>query len=110
MHDALGPDDVAAVCFSDRLMAEANTKRWYRASPAANDVDGHPGFPRRARTRRQHDGGRRQITNLVDGDRVVALHHELGAELAEVLNEVVGERVVIVDDENHSVVTARPRL
>src|SRR5438876_945538 len=37
----------------------------------------------------------------LDVDRVVPHDLELGAELAEVLDEVVGERVVIVDDEDH---------
>ncbi len=39
----------------------------------------------------------RARADRVDGDRVVALDRDLGAELAEVLGEVVGERVVVVD-------------
>ena len=42
---------------------------------------------------------RRSSRDLVDGDRVVALDAHVRAELAEVLREVVGERVVVVDQE-----------
>ena len=38
--------------------------------------------------------------HLVEGDRVVAVHDRLGAQLTEVLHEVVDERVVVVDHEH----------
>ena len=38
--------------------------------------------------------------DLVDGDHVVAQHLHLRAELAEVLDEVVGEGVVVIEDES----------
>ena len=41
--------------------------------------------------------------DLVDGDLVVSLDHHLDAELAEILDEVVGEGVVVIDDEHHGV-------
>ena len=39
--------------------------------------------------------------DFLDGDLVVARHAHDGALLAQVLDEVVGERVVIVEDEDH---------
>ena len=60
VHDAIGADDVAAVRFADRLMAEADAEDRDRASPAADDVDGDAGFLRRARPGREHDRRRRQ--------------------------------------------------
>ena len=42
------------------------------------------------------------VADFVDADRVVAPDDDLGAELAEVLDEVVGEGVVVVDDEDHA--------
>ena len=38
--------------------------------------------------------------DVVDGDLVVAEHLDLGAELAEVLVQIVGERVVVVDQHD----------
>ncbi len=39
--------------------------------------------------------------DFVEGDFVVALHQHLRAEFAEVLDEVVGEGVVVIEDEEH---------
>ena len=39
--------------------------------------------------------------HLVEGGLVVADDGHLGAELAEVLVEVVGEAVVVIDEEDH---------
>ena len=38
---------------------------------------------------------------LVDAQRVVPVDHRIGAELAGVLDQVVGEAVVVVEDEEH---------
>ena len=40
--------------------------------------------------------------DLVEGERVVAVHDGFGSELTDVLHEVVDERVVVVDDEHAS--------
>ena len=42
-----------------------------------------------------------QRFDLVGRELVVAAHHDLRAQLAHVLDEVVGERVVVVEDEDH---------
>ena len=54
----------------------------------------------RARARRDDDAVGRAREQLVDARAVVAHDLELGAELAEVLHEVVGEGVVVVDHED----------
>ncbi len=36
------------------------------------------------------------------GDGVVAEHLELGAQLAQVLHQVIGKRIVVVDDGDHA--------
>ena len=37
----------------------------------------------------------------VERDRVVAMHVDVGAELAQILDEVPGEAVVVVDHQQH---------
>ena len=59
--------------------------------PASSGVHG-PG--------RDDDAVGRALEQLVDGRDVVAHDLDLGAQLAQVLDEVVGERVVVVDDED----------
>ena len=43
-----------------------------------------------------------QRGNRLERHGVVAHHLHLGAQLAQVLHEVVGERIVVIDDEDHS--------
>ena len=56
-------------------------------------------FARRAGTGREQDCIRLHLRDLVECDLVVAEHHRLGAQFAEIVHEVVGEAVVIIDDE-----------
>jgi hypothetical protein len=60
----------------------------------------------RAGTGREKDRLRIHPFDLRDGDLVVAVHGHLGPELAQVLDQVVGERIVIVDHQNHGLLLA----
>ena len=44
--------------------------------------------------------------DLVERHLVVAANERLRAQLAEVLHEVVGKRIVVVDDQNHSLMAS----
>ena len=101
VHDTLGTDDASTVRFADGLMTEADAEDGNRASPATDCVDGDPRLRRSARSGGQHDGVRGELADFIDGDRVVATHVDVRTELPEVLHEVVGEGVVVVDDEQH---------
>src|ERR1043166_4611940 len=50
--------------------------------------------------------GGSQPLGLFGVDRVVAPHGDLGSELAEEVREVVGEGVVVVDQEDHRLASA----
>jgi hypothetical protein len=43
-----------------------------------------------------------ELLDVGNGNLVVALHKELGTKFPKVLNEVVGERIVVIDDEDHA--------
>ncbi len=38
-----------------------------------------------------------------DGNLVVAMHLYVAAQLAEILRQVVGKRIVVVEQQNHTV-------
>ncbi len=42
-----------------------------------------------------------QRFNLFHRQLVVAAHHDLRAQFAQVLDQVVGERIVVVEDKDH---------
>ena len=68
----------------------------------ANHIERDASVLRPAGTRRNQNALRRQRPDRLRRRLVVAADDHLGAELAQVLDEVVGERIVVVDDENRA--------
>ena len=101
VHHARRPHHVAAVELADALQAEADAEHRDAAlAEMANRLVRDAGIGRPARARRhEHRIGRHRV-HLVERDRVVTVHDRFGAELTEVLHEVVDERVVVVDHQN----------
>src|SRR6476646_10481998 len=81
-------------------MAEADTEHGPGAREPGDDLVGHAGVVGCAWTGGDEHGVGFERDRFVDGDGVVAVHEWLGPELAEVLDEVVDEGVVVVDDED----------
>src|SRR6185437_7726924 len=92
--------DFSAHGLADRLQPEADAQHRHIAG-AAHELEADAGVIGIARTRRDHDALGPHRQRLVDGERVVALHEHLRAEFAEEVPEVVSERVVVVDQQEH---------
>ena len=101
MHQPVGPDDPAAERCANRLVAEADAEHRHPAGEGPDERDENPGIFGRARARRQDGGGGLEREHLLDRERIVAIHDRFRAELPEQLDEVVGERVVVVEHEEH---------
>ena len=94
-------DDLSPPRLHERLVAEAYAERWDPGGrEAADRLERDPGLVRGARPRRDDHPVIATEQQLLDRRVVVAHDLELGAELAQVLDEVVGEAVVVVDDED----------
>src|SRR5580765_1477298 len=102
VHDPPGPHYLSAEGLADRLVAEANAEERHAAREPRDQPQGDAGIVGRPGTRREHDVGRRERRDFVDGNLVVAKHPHLGPELAQVLRQVVSERVVVVDQRDHA--------
>ncbi len=105
MHQSVGSNHLAAKCLSDRLMAQTDAQD--RRSPRRTghvlyQRNQNSGIMGRARARRQHNPLRVQGFDLFRRQLVVAANHNLRAQFAQVLHEVVSERIVVVEDENHA--------
>src|SRR5262245_5038312 len=99
VHDTRRADHVAAEGGADRLVAEADAEDRDRAREALDQRHRDAGLARRARSRRDDDAVGRQRRDLRETDAVVAPPLDLRPELREILHEVVGEGVVVVDHE-----------
>jgi hypothetical protein len=51
---------------------------------------------------RDHDGVRGQGADVVHRNHIIAPDFDIDAEFPKVLDEVEGERVVIIQNENHA--------
>src|SRR5260221_5048507 len=100
MHGLRRANDVAAEDLADRLMAETDAED-RKIAGAADEVEADAGAVGIARSRRDNDTLRLQGERGLDGHGVVALHHDLGAELAEIVAKVADEAVVIIDEQKH---------
>ena len=102
VHELARLADLPAEDLDERLVAEAHAER--------RDADGTgaAGSPARAcilwpaGARGDDEVGGGELLRLVRGNLVVAADDNLGPELAEQVSEVVGERVVVVDQQDHA--------
>src|SRR5262245_2066312 len=109
VHLRLRARDRRAVRLADRLVAEADAEdRRGRAEPL-DDLQRHARLIRIARAGGDHDALGTLGDDRVAADRVVAHDLQRRTQLAEVLDEVVREGVVVVDDEDHRSVPAARR-
>ena len=71
-----------------------------------DDVSRDTAVARRSWPRRDDDATGAKSHRFVGGHRIVAAYLDLGAESGEQLDQVVGERIVVVDDEDHATTAA----
>lgn len=101
VHDALRPDHLSAEDFSNALVAETDPEKGDFAAEFPDHFIGNSRFLGRAGPRRDDDLSGLQATNLLGRDFIISIHDGVGSELAKVLNQVIGEGVVIINDQNH---------
>ena len=104
VHQVFGADDLAAEGFAHCLVSQANTEYRSLAGELPDEVDADAGLVRGAGAGGDHDVVGFQGLDFVDGDLIVAADLDLRAEFSQVLHQVVGERVVVVEDEDHGFV------
>src|SRR3954452_6135291 len=99
--DRLAAHDPSPERLGQRLVAEADAQHGHADARQRGDRrHRHARLVRRARSRRYHRAVRRALDQLLDRGHVVAHHLGLRPQLAEVLDEVVGERVVVVEHQD----------
>jgi len=101
VHHAVIHHHLRAKHMPDALVTEADAKHGHFLPERADDLVRQSRFARRAWSRRHENALRLQRSDLVERDLIVAPHLQFHLQLAEILHEVVGERIVIVYDQNH---------
>src|SRR6185503_3863971 len=102
MHQFRRADHASAKCLSDRLVTQTHAQQRYLSREPFDYVESDSSVVRRPGSRRDDDAFRTQlILDLIERDLIVPAHLDRLTKLAEILNEVVSKRVVVVDDEKH---------
>src|SRR5688572_7388208 len=101
VHRRVGTRHDAAVDHADGLMTETDAEQRRPRTESLDHVRRDAGILGTTGPGRDHDLIRGHHLDLAERHLIVAAHAHLRAELAEVLHEVVGKRIVVVDDEHH---------
>src|SRR5438270_10793593 len=100
VHQFFGADNFAAKNLRDALMDKANAQNRNARSELANQIGADARAFRTAWSRRNANSVGLELLDLVDRNFVVPLHHKIDIfHLAEKLDEIVGERIVIIDNQ-----------
>src|SRR5712692_9418732 len=92
----------------DRLVSQADAEDRHPAGEAGDELEAHPGLVRRAWTGGDDDVRRLYCLYLLNRNFIISENRDLGAELAQVLHQVVGERIVVVEHHDHRTSFAPP--
>src|SRR5258707_3072957 len=98
--------DLAAESLADRLMTEAHPQYRDPAGKFAHRRERDPRFGGSAGPGGNDHAFRSHHGDVRRRDLVVATHFDVGAELAQILHQIPGEGIVVVDHQNH----ARPSI
>ena len=102
MHRQAATHDSRAERLTDRLMAETDAKEW-SVFVEADEIDDAARTRRRSRSRRDHDRSRFFLQQRVGFERVIPNYTNIHAgKPLDLLNQVVGEGVVIIDDDDRA--------
>ena len=111
MHDVAGPGNRSAGYLADRLVAEADAKnrglQIGLAERPTEDVQADARLVRSAWTGGEHNPIRPNPLDFRQIDFVVSLHEHFDSALPQILDQVIGEGIKVVDDENHAPIVVR---
>jgi hypothetical protein len=102
MHDFFCPDDLPSEGLTDGLMAETNPKERNLSPDSIDERYRNTGVLGSAGTGRDYDFFRTKLNGSFNGQFIITINDHLGTELPDILDKVIGKRVVIVDNENHA--------
>src|SRR5262249_22531286 len=101
VHQMAGTHNLAAERGADGLMSQADAKQRDFSGEVTNQSDADPGLVWSARTRGDYDSFRGEFCNLAYSCLVIAGDDYLRTQLSQILHQVVGKRIVVIQDKNH---------
>src|ERR1700722_155889 len=106
VHQVFGANYFASESRADGLVSQTDAE--YRnfvrglGGEMADQVDADASLRRSAGPGRNHDAFRTHRFDLSDGHFVVTAHLDLSTQFSKILDQVVSERIVVIEDEDHA--------
>src|ERR1700730_15485493 len=107
MHDSSGSNNFASEHLADTLMAWTDTKHRYSRAEMADNVVADPGVIWCTRPRRNTNSLRLHLFDFFNRSLIISSDSYLRTKFSKMLNQVVRKRIVIIDDEDHTISLAR---
>src|SRR5271155_2124743 len=101
MEQFRSADNFAAKRRANGLMSQAHAQNWEFSFQALYQLDGNSRLLRRARPGRNHNFLWLAAFNFFHGNLVVAMHLHIATQFAQILRQVIGERIVVIQQQNH---------
>jgi hypothetical protein len=101
VHQPSGPHHFPAKDMADALVPQAHAQDRCALPKSANDITTDTRLLRRARAGGDTNVVRLHPGNIIQRDLVIAMNLHLRPHLAKILDEVVGEGVVVIYDQKH---------
>src|SRR2546429_6927530 len=101
MHETRSRQHFPAVRFRDALVPQTNAEDGNLFAEMDDDFFADTRFARRSWSWGNANMTRHQGRDLSDGDRVVSCNGQFKSKLAEILGQIVGERIVVIEKQKH---------
>jgi hypothetical protein len=101
VHQFGSTHDFAAERRADGLMSQTHSQHRHIARKMADQFNADSGLLRRARPGREQNPLGVHRLYVGNGELIVPAHQHVGAQFAQILDQVVGEGIVVVEDEDH---------
>src|SRR5688500_5761208 len=101
VHEAHRSDDFSAKCDCQRLMTKADAQKRQASGEMLHGLDRDTRLARRARSRRDNDAVGIESLDLIARKFMIETDLYVLNQHVQILHEIVGERVVIIDHQQH---------
>ena len=102
VHKLMGPDHVTPECRANRLMSQADAQHRKLAGKVPDQINADAGLLRRTGAGRDNDAVRTHGFDLRRNDLVIAAHLYLLPQFSQLLHQVVGKGIVVIENEYHA--------
>jgi hypothetical protein len=99
MHQAGGTDDPPTEALGQRLMPQTDAEQWMRSRYSPDQRQAFTGILGTARPRRDDHAVKPRRLEFTPIEPVVQNNIDVGTQLAQVLHEIPGEGVVVIQQE-----------